>query len=78
MVKVSASCSARVPNKSLVSDGAVTLSPFGRGNGSSSGATWTARRPDAVWVKLVIAAAPKGVGMDQFLTGDQASITVKR
>ena len=34
--------------------------------------------PDAVWVKLVIAAAPKGVGMDQFLTGDQASITVKR
>ncbi len=34
--------------------------------------------PDAVWVKLVIPAAPKGVGMDQFLTGDQASITVRR
>jgi cell migration-inducing and hyaluronan-binding protein len=33
---------------------------------------------DAVWVKLVIPAAPKGVGMDQFLTGDQASITVRR
>ena len=34
--------------------------------------------PDAVWVKLVIPVAPKGVGMDQFLTGDQASITVRR
>ena len=34
--------------------------------------------PDAVWVKLVIPTAPKGVGMDQFLTGDQASITVRR
>ena len=33
---------------------------------------------DAVWVKLVIPTAPKGIGMDQFLTGDQASITVKR
>ncbi|MEO5923819.1 MAG: G8 domain-containing protein [Bryobacteraceae bacterium] len=34
--------------------------------------------PDAVWVKLVIPNAPKGIGMDQFGTGDQASITVRR
>ncbi len=35
--------------------------------------------PDAVWVKLVIPTAPKGVGMDQFGPGDtQASITVRR
>ena len=34
---------------------------------------------DAVWVKLVIPTAPKGIGMDQFGPGDpQASITVKR
>jgi cell migration-inducing and hyaluronan-binding protein len=34
--------------------------------------------PDAVWVKLVIATAPKGIGMDQFNSGTQASITVRR
>ena len=35
--------------------------------------------PDAVWVKLVIPTAPKGVGMDQFGPSDtQTSITVKR
>jgi cell migration-inducing and hyaluronan-binding protein len=35
--------------------------------------------PDAVWVKLVIPTAPKGIGMDQFGPGDtQASITVRR
>ncbi len=34
--------------------------------------------PDAVWVKLVVPTAPKGIGMDQFLTGDQTSITVRR
>src|SRR5499426_59452 len=31
--------------------------------------------PDAVWVKLVIPTAPKGIGMDQFNSGTQASIT---
>ena len=36
------------------------------------------KAPDAVWVKLVVPTAPKGIGMDQFLTGDQASITVRR
>src|SRR5687768_11310034 len=35
--------------------------------------------PDAVWVKLVIPTAPKGVGRDQFGPSDtQASITVRR
>ena len=35
--------------------------------------------PDAVWVKLVIATEPKGVGRDQFGPSDtQASITVRR
>ena len=34
--------------------------------------------PDAVWVKLIIPTAPKGLGVDRFGTGDQASITVKR
>jgi cell migration-inducing and hyaluronan-binding protein len=35
--------------------------------------------PDAVWVKLVIPTAPKGVGRDQFGPLDtQASITVRR
>jgi cell migration-inducing and hyaluronan-binding protein len=35
--------------------------------------------PDAVWVKLVVANAPKGIGMDQFGPLDtQASITVSR
>jgi cell migration-inducing and hyaluronan-binding protein len=35
--------------------------------------------PDAVWVKLVIPTAPKGVGRDQFGPLDtQTSITVKR
>ncbi len=34
--------------------------------------------PDAVWVKLVIPTAPKGIGMDQFNSGTQASITVRR
>jgi cell migration-inducing and hyaluronan-binding protein len=35
--------------------------------------------PDAVWVKLVIPTAPKGIGMDQFGPSDtQASITVRR
>jgi cell migration-inducing and hyaluronan-binding protein len=34
--------------------------------------------PDAVWVKLVIATAPKGIGMDQFNSGTQTSITVRR
>jgi len=35
--------------------------------------------PDAVWVKLVVQAAPKGVGRDQFGPSDtQASITVSR
>ena len=37
------------------------------------------KAPDAVWVKLVIATAPKGMGRDQFVpSGTQASITVKR
>ncbi|HWL62897.1 MAG TPA: G8 domain-containing protein [Steroidobacteraceae bacterium] len=35
--------------------------------------------PDAVWVKLVIPAAPKGIGVDQFGPLDtQANITVSR
>src|SRR5579862_6545945 len=35
--------------------------------------------PDAVWVKLVIPTAPKGIGMDQFGPSDtQTSITVRR
>src|SRR6186713_854008 len=34
--------------------------------------------PDAVWVKLVIPTVPKGIGMDQFNSGTQASITVRR
>ena len=35
--------------------------------------------PDAVWVKLVITTAPKGMGRDQFVpSGTQASITVSR
>jgi len=35
--------------------------------------------PDAVWVKLVIPAAPKGIGMDQFGPSvTQTSITVRR
>ena len=35
--------------------------------------------PDAVWVKLVIPTAPKGIGMDQFGPSDtQTSITVSR
>ena len=35
--------------------------------------------PDAVWVKLVIPTAPKGVGRDQFGPSDtQTSITVRR
>jgi cell migration-inducing and hyaluronan-binding protein len=35
--------------------------------------------PDAVWVKLVIPTAPKGVGRDQFGPLDtQTSITVSR
>ncbi len=35
--------------------------------------------PDAVWVKLVIPTAPKGIGMDQFGPSDtQASITLRR
>src|SRR5580692_2377414 len=35
--------------------------------------------PDAVWVKLVIPTAPKGIGRDQFGPSDtQASITVSR
>jgi len=35
--------------------------------------------PDAVWVKLVIPAAPKGIGMDQFGPSDtETSITVRR
>ena len=35
--------------------------------------------PDAVWVKLVIPTAPKGIGMDQFGPLDtQTSITVRR
>ena len=35
--------------------------------------------PDAVWVKLVIPTAPKGVGIDQFGPSDtQTSITVRR
>jgi len=36
------------------------------------------KSPDAVWVKLVIPTAPKGIGMDQFNSGTQASITVRR
>ena len=37
------------------------------------------KAPDAVWVKLVIPTAPKGMGRDQFVpSGTQASITVKR
>ena len=37
------------------------------------------RGPDAVWVKLVIPTAPKGIGMDQFGPSDtQTSITVRR
>jgi cell migration-inducing and hyaluronan-binding protein len=35
--------------------------------------------PDAVWVKLVIPTAPRGIGMDQFGPSDtQTSITVRR
>jgi len=35
--------------------------------------------PDAVWVKLVVPTAPKGIGMDQFGPLDtQTSITVRR
>ena len=35
--------------------------------------------PDAVWVKLVVPTAPKGIGMDQFGPSDtQTSITVRR
>ena len=35
--------------------------------------------PDAVWVKLVIPTAPKGVGRDQFGPSDtQTSIVVRR
>ena len=35
--------------------------------------------PDAVWVKLVIPTAPKGIGMDQFGPSvTQTSITVRR
>jgi cell migration-inducing and hyaluronan-binding protein len=35
--------------------------------------------PDAVWVKLVVPTAPKGIGRDQFGPGDaQTSITVSR
>jgi len=35
--------------------------------------------PDAVWVKLVVPNAPKGVGRDEFGPLDtQASITVRR
>ena len=35
--------------------------------------------PDAVWVKLVIPSAPKGMGRDEFVpAGTQASITVSR
>jgi hypothetical protein len=35
--------------------------------------------PDAVWVKLVVPTAPKGIGMDQFGPSvTQTSITVKR
>jgi cell migration-inducing and hyaluronan-binding protein len=35
--------------------------------------------PDAVWVKLVIPTAPKGIGIDQFGPLDtQTSITVRR
>ena len=35
--------------------------------------------PDAVWVKLVIPTAPKGIGIDQFGPLDtQTSITVSR
>src|SRR5215510_6379033 len=35
--------------------------------------------PDAVWVKLVIPTAPKGIGIDQFGPSDtQTSITVRR
>jgi cell migration-inducing and hyaluronan-binding protein len=37
------------------------------------------KAPDAVWVKLVVPTAPKGIGRDQFGPGDtQASITVSR
>jgi hypothetical protein len=36
------------------------------------------KSPDAVWVKLVVPTAPKGIGMDQFNSGTQASITVRR
>ncbi len=37
------------------------------------------KAPDAVWVKLVIPTAPKGVGMDQFGPSiTQTSITVRR
>jgi hypothetical protein len=35
--------------------------------------------PDAVWVKLLIPTAPKGIGMDQFGPSDtQTSIVVRR
>ena len=35
--------------------------------------------PDAVWVKLVIPTAPKGIGIDQFGPSDtQTSVTVRR
>jgi len=37
------------------------------------------KAPDAVWVKLVVPTAPKGIGRDQFGPGDaQTSITVIR
>jgi len=37
------------------------------------------KAPDAMWVKLVVPTAPKGIGRDQFGPGDaQASITVSR
>ena len=37
------------------------------------------RGGDALWVKLVIPTAPKGIGIDQFGPSDtQTSITVRR
>jgi hypothetical protein len=37
------------------------------------------KAPDAVWVKLVVPTAPKGVGREEFGPLDtQASITVRR
>ena len=37
------------------------------------------KAPDAVWVKLVVPAAPRGIGMDQFGPSvTQTSITVRR